>query len=99
MAEAEQALLKLPGVSGVANRLRVRPFESEEELKSRVIDALVARAHSVANRITVGRRNGVVTLRGTLSSPLYKEVAGEVAKGAVGESKVEDSLTVEFSAS
>lgn len=97
MPEAEKAVLRVPGVSGITNHLSVRPFESEVDLKARVVDALVARAHSVANRITVGRRDGIVTLSGTLSSPLYKEVASEVAKGAAGESKVDDRLTVEYS--
>jgi osmotically-inducible protein OsmY len=97
MPDAEKAILGVPGVSGLTNLLSVRSFESESDLKARIVDALVARAHSVGNRIAVERRNRRVTLSGTLSSPLYREVASEVAKGATGEGGVDDMLTVGFS--
>ena len=95
MPEAEEAILRLPGVTGVTNRLSVRPYESASDLKSRVVGALEGRAHRVASRIRIERQGGVVTLRGIASSAQYRDLAGQVAACAPGVKVVENLIEVE----
>ena len=73
----------------------VRPYESETDLKSRVVTALGGRAQRIANRIKIERHDGIVTLRGTVSSAKYREMAGQVAGCAPGVKRVENLLEVE----
>lgn len=94
MPEAVEAILQLPGVSSVTNGLCVRSYEPATDLKSRVVAALGGRAHRIANRIRIERRDGVVTLRGTVSSAQYKKLAGQVATCAPGVKRVENLLDV-----
>lgn len=95
MPEAEEAILRLPGVTDVNNRLSVRPYESASDLKSRVVEALGGRAHRIAGRIRIERQDGIVTLRGTASSAQYRELAGQVAACAPGVKRVENLIEVE----
>ena len=97
MPEAEEAILRLPGVTDVTDHLTVRPYESELDMKSRVVGALEARAHRVASRIRIERQDGVVTLRGIASSAQYRDLAGQVAACAPGVKRVENQIKVEAS--
>jgi osmotically-inducible protein OsmY len=93
--EAEEAILQLPGVSSVTNHLSVRPYESANDLKSRVVEALEGRAHRIASRIRIERNGGVVTLRGVASSAKYRDLAGQVAACAPGVERVENLIEVD----
>ena len=95
MPEAEEEILRLPGVSKVTNRMSVRPYESATDLKSRMVAAIEGRAHRMASRIRIERKKGVVTLRGTASSAQYRELAGQVAACAPGVERVENLIDVE----
>jgi osmotically-inducible protein OsmY len=94
MSQAECAILRLPGVSGLTNRLTVRPCDSANDLKDRVVEALESRAHRIASRIRVERHDGVVTLRGNPSSVQYRDLAGQVAACAPGVKRVENLIDV-----
>jgi len=95
--EAEEAILTLPGVLSVTNRLSVRPCGSATDLKTRVVDAIEGRAHRIASRITIERHEGTATLRGTVSSAGYRELAGQVATCAPGVKRVKNMIEVETS--
>jgi osmotically-inducible protein OsmY len=95
MPEAEESILRLPGVSRVTNHLSVRPYKSANDLKSRVVEALEGRAHRIASRIGIERHDGVVTLRGIASSAQYRDLAGQVAACAPGVKRVENLIVVD----
>lgn len=95
MPEAEEGILRMPDVSRVTNRLTVRPYESANDLKSRIVEALESRAHLIASRIRIERKDGIVTLRGTASSAQYRDLAGQVAACAPGVSRVENLIEVQ----
>jgi len=95
MPEAEEAILKMPGVSSVTNHLSVRRYDSVKDLRSKVVEAIEGRAHRIASRIKVERQGGVVTLRGVASSTQYKDLAGQVAACAPGVERVENLIEVD----
>lgn len=95
MPEAEEGILRMPDVSKLTNHLKVRPYESANDLKSRIVEALQSRAHLIASRIRIERKDGIVTLQGTASSAQYRDLAGQVAACAPGVSRVENLIEVQ----
>ena len=93
--EAERAVRKLTGVSGVSNliSLNVRPAPSD--VKKRIKDALELNAEFDAERITVEVDGDTVILKGTVRSYAEKRDAERAALNAPGVTKVENKITID----
>lgn len=93
---AEDAVRLLCGVRGVTNRIRVTPRRlPDEEVKSKIEDALSRRLWPDAARIRVEAAGGTVTLRGTVGSWAEREEAERLAWAASGVHEVENLIAVE----
>ncbi|MCB9726920.1 MAG: BON domain-containing protein [Deltaproteobacteria bacterium] len=84
------------GVLAVRNNLRVAPGAraSDKTVENAVKAALRRDPHVSAYDMTVTVRNGVVTLGGTVSSFLAKEIADQVASGVDGVLLVDNDVRV-----
>lgn len=93
--DAERAVRRLSGVTGVTNLITVRPRVTPTDLRRKIEDALVRSAEIDAGRISVEVRGTTAILRGTVRSFLEKQTAERAAWSAPGIAAVEDQLTVE----
>ncbi|MFC7546116.1 BON domain-containing protein [Plantactinospora sp. GCM10030261] len=93
---AEQAVGRLTSVQGVSNGIVVRPRtrSSPDELRHRILSALVRTVEADAERIGIEVREGTVVLRGAVRSRLEREEAERVAWSAPGVATVDNHLTV-----
>ena len=94
--DAEGAALKIRGVVGVINKLRVRPPEvSPEELRAGIEDALERRADREAERLRIEVSNGTVDLFGRVHSwQERRAVVGSISH-APGVMAINDHLRVD----
>jgi len=90
--EAEQTVSSIAGLKGVANQIAIRPAPPNEELDSRVAEAL--RAQGVDNA-SVDVEKGVVTLHGRVRSTSEKLDAERAAWATAGVCFVENLIAVE----
>ena len=91
---AESAMKKLKGVSGVTNKIQVRPKASAAEIRSKIEEALRRSAELDARRITVAIEGSTVKLYGAVSSWAEREEAERAAWSAPGTTLVENHILV-----
>jgi osmotically-inducible protein OsmY len=86
---AERIARRVPGVSGVHNRLKVWIAVSAEDVAERITDAIVG-----ADRLTVTVRDNVVTLTGSVRSGEDRDAAVAAAARAPGVVGVRSEIRV-----
>ncbi|MFQ5466215.1 MAG: BON domain-containing protein [Thermodesulfobacteriota bacterium] len=99
IAQKKRALLiamGLEGISGVVDRLKVRPARemTDEEIHQHVTDAISWENTLAATGISVEVNDGVVDLEGTVGSLTHKRLAGVFAWWVPGVMDVINSLEV-----
>jgi osmotically-inducible protein OsmY len=92
---AEHALARLAGVTGIVNRIALRPPPPPANLDERIGRAVARAAGSRAAAVTVATEGGRVTLAGSVPDAAARHAALRAAWAAPGVSEVEDRLTVE----
>src|ERR1700675_2808091 len=91
---AESAMKKLKGVSGVTNKIQVKPKASAPEVKSKIEEALRRSAQLDACRITVKIDGSTVKLYGSVSSWAERDEAERAAGSAPATTMVENHILV-----
>jgi osmotically-inducible protein OsmY len=89
---AEQAVEPLVGLTGVVNRITVRPMVVTGELQSRVMSAI---RRLRAKHVRVETHGGVVELRGRVPSIAERNQIEHLVRDIPGVIAVEDGLRVE----
>lgn len=94
--DAERAVRRLVGVSGVVNRITVLPREpNATEVRDAIEDALERRAERQARDMRVEVENDVVTLTGHVHSWRDRRAVVGAAAHAPGVRSIEDRLRVD----
>ena len=91
---AKSAVKKLKGVTGVTNKIEVRPKVTPQEVKGKIEEALRRSAELDARRITVEVEGSTVKLYGGVSSWAEREEAERAAWSAPGTTMVENHILV-----
>lgn len=91
---AERAVQGIAGVTGVINRVMVKPHSTPNDVKHRIERALVRSAEVDARRISVEVQNSTVILRGHVSSYAEWQAAERSAWSATDITHVDNQLTV-----
>jgi osmotically-inducible protein OsmY len=92
---AEEAVEDVRGVTGVVNKIEVKPRVAPVEIKRRIEEALRRAAEIDASHIAVEANGGEVILRGTVRSWAERERAEQAAWSAPGVAKVDNRIRVE----
>ncbi|WP_232533776.1 BON domain-containing protein [Plantactinospora sp. KBS50] len=94
---AERSVRRLTGVQGLTNGIQVRPRvrPSAEELRHRLVTALVRTVSADAQQLGIEVDDGTVTLRGTVRSALERQEAERVAWSGPGVEEVRNELVVQ----
>lgn len=92
---AEEAVEDVRGVTGVVNKIEVRPRVAPVEIKRRIEEALRRAAEIDASHIAVEANGSEVILRGTVRSWAERERAEQAAWSAPGVAKVDNRIRVE----
>jgi osmotically-inducible protein OsmY len=94
-SEAADKLVRgLIGVTGVTNRVIVKPAVQYKDIKAKITEALHRQAQIDARRIWLTTDDGHVTLHGQVSSWSEAWAARNAAASAPGVSRVDSQLTV-----
>ena len=92
---AEDDVRKLSGVSGVTNKIAIRPPVDSANVKSKIESALKRHAEVEANAIRVTVQNGnKVVLEGKVDNWDERRAVENAAWSAPGVASVEDRLTI-----
>lgn len=92
---AESLVRRLTGITGVDNRLRIRPMMDVLDIRHGIREALKRNAEIEAENIDVEVSGSHVTLRGKVQSRRERAVAERAAWSARGVTAVEDLLTIQ----
>lgn len=92
--EAEKAIQRLGGVTGVTNLIGLQPKAESVAIKRMIEDAFRRSAEVDAENVTVVTNGSEVILRGTVRSWAERNEAERAAWSSPGVTKVENGITV-----
>jgi osmotically-inducible protein OsmY len=90
--EAERAVRRVKGVTGVINTILLKPRIEPSEIKRKIEEAFRRSAEIDASRITVETNGGEVVLRGTVRSWAERQEAERAAWKAPGVTRVVNQI-------
>jgi osmotically-inducible protein OsmY len=92
--EAERAVRRVKGVTGVINTILLKPRVEPSEIKRKIVEAFRRSAEIDASRITVETNGGEVVLRGTVRSWAERQEAERAAWKAPGVTRVVNQIAI-----
>lgn len=99
---AQETVANLPGVKGVDNRLELRGGPLAEDidakLAAKVKTALMFRRNVDSSQIQVSVRDGIVTLQGSATSQVQKELTTQYAANVEGVKVVRNEMAISTTA-
>jgi osmotically-inducible protein OsmY len=96
VASAEQCVSSLLGVSGLTNKITIKPRVNPKDIGAEIASALMRQAIREAKHIGIEVKGGIVTLKGKVHSLAERDAAVGVAFTARGVSQVIDKIEVGF---
>jgi len=92
--DAETAVRRVKGVTGVINTILLKPRVEPSEIKRKIEEAFRRSAEIDANRITVEAHEGEVILKGTVRAWAERQEAERAAWSAPGVRRVDNRITI-----
>src|ERR1700732_1282960 len=92
--DAERAVRRVKGVTGVINTILLKPRVEPAEIKRKIEEAFRRSAEIDASRITVETNGGEVVLRGTVRSWAERQEAERAAWKAPGVTRVVNQIAI-----